>query len=223
VAQFMVFLDETVVNVALPSIKDDLGFSQAGLAWVVNAYMLTFGGLLLLGGRLADLYGRRRLFLAGTALFAQASLLAGLAQSEAMLVGARSLQGVGAALATPAALALVTTLFPAGAERVKALGIWGALSGLGFTVGILLGGVLTDLASWRWVFLIDVPVAFAALAIVPRLVAESRTAGRRGFDLAGAVTVTAGTSILVFALLKTARRSFGMSKCRTATGRPDIR
>jgi EmrB/QacA subfamily drug resistance transporter len=203
-AQFMVFLDETVVNVALPSIKDDLGFSQAGLAWVVNAYMLTFGGLLLLGGRVADLFGRRRLFLVGTALFAQASLLAGLAQSEGMLVGARALQGVGAALATPAALALVTTLFPAGAERVKALGIWGALSGLGFTVGILLGGVLTDLASWRWVFLINVPVAFAALALVPRLVGESRTAARRGFDLAGAVTVTAGTSILVFALLKTA-------------------
>jgi EmrB/QacA subfamily drug resistance transporter len=204
VAQFMVFLDETVVNVALPSIKDDLGFSQAGLAWVVNAYMLTFGGLLLLGGRIADLFGRRRLFLAGTALFAQASLLAGVAQSEGMLVGARALQGVGAALATPAALALVTALFPAGAERVKALGIWGALSGLGFAVGILLGGALTDLASWRWVFLINVPVAFAALGIVPRLVTESRTAGRRGFDLAGAVTVTAGTSILVYALLKTA-------------------
>jgi EmrB/QacA subfamily drug resistance transporter len=203
VAQFMVFLDETVVNVALPSIKDDLGFSQAALAWVVNAYMLTFGGLLLLGGRVGDLFGRRRLFLAGTALFAQASLLAGLAQSEGMLVGARALQGVGAALATPAALSLVTALFPAGAERVKALGIWGALSGLGFAVGILLGGALTDLASWRWVFLINVPVAFAALAIVPRLVAESRTAGRRGFDLAGAVTVTAGTTILVYALLKT--------------------
>jgi EmrB/QacA subfamily drug resistance transporter len=203
-AQFMVFLDETVVNLALPSIKDDLGFSQAGLAWVVNAYMLTFGGLLLLGGRVGDLFGRRRLFLAGTALFALASLLAGLAQSEGMLVGARALQGVGAALATPAALALVTTLFPPGAERVKALGIWGALSGLGFTVGILLGGVLTDLASWRGVFLINLPVAFAALAIVPRLVAESRTAGRRRFDFAGAVTVTAGTSILVYALLKTA-------------------
>jgi EmrB/QacA subfamily drug resistance transporter len=209
VAQFMVFLDETVVNVALPSIKDDLGFSQAGLAWVVNAYMLTFGGLLLLGGRLADLFGRRRLFLAGTALFAQASLLAGLAQSEGMLVGARALQGVGAALATPAALALATTLFPAGAERVKALGIWGALSGLGFASGILLGGVLTDLASWRWVFLINVPVAFAALAIVPRLVAESRTEGRRGFDLAGAVTVTAGTTILVYALLQTAAYGWG--------------
>jgi EmrB/QacA subfamily drug resistance transporter len=204
IAQFMVFLDETVVNVALPSIKVDLGISQAGLAWVVNAYMLTFGGLLLLGGRVADLFGRRRLFLAGNALFAQASLLAGLAQSEGMLVGARALQGIGAALATPAALALVTALFPAGPERVKALGIWGALSGLGFAVGILLGGALTDLASWRWVFLINVPVAFGALAIVPRLVAESRTAGRRGFDVAGAVTVTTGTTILVYALIKTA-------------------
>ena len=203
-AQFMVFLDETVVNLALPSIKEDLGFSQAGLAWVVNAYMLTFGGLLLLGGRVADLFGRRRLFLAGTALFALASLLAGLAQSAGMLVGARALQGVGAAFATPAALALVTTLFPVGAERVRALGIWGALSGLGFAVGILLGGALTDLASWRWVFLINVPVASTALAMVPRLVAESRIAARRRFDVAGALTVTAGTSLLVYALLKTA-------------------
>jgi EmrB/QacA subfamily drug resistance transporter len=202
-AQFMVFLDETVVNVALPSIKGDLGFSQAALAWVVNAYMLTFGGLLLLGGRVADLFGRRRMFLAGTALFGTASLLAGLAPSEGMLVGARALQGVGAALATPAALALLTALFRAGAERVKALGIWGALSGLGFAVGILLGGAITDLASWRWVFLINVPVALATLALVPRLVAESRVAGRRSFDLAGAVTVTAGMTMLVHALLKT--------------------
>jgi EmrB/QacA subfamily drug resistance transporter len=208
-AQFMVFLDETVVNLALPSIKEDLGFSQAGLTWVVNAYMLTFGGLLLLGGRVADLFGRRRLFLAGTALFALASLLAGLAQSEGMLVGARALQGVGAAFATPAALALVTTLFPVGAERVRALGIWGALSGLGFAVGILLGGALTDLASWRWVFLINVPVASTALAMVPRLVAESRIAARRRFDVAGALTVTAGTSLLVYTLLKTPDYGWG--------------
>jgi MFS family permease len=168
VAQFMVFLDETVVNVALPSMKGDLGFSQASLAWVVNAYMVMFGGLLLLGGRVADLSGRRRVFVAGIALFGVVSLLAGLAQSQGMLVGARALQGVGAALATPAALALVTVLFPVGAERVRALGIWGGLSGLGFATGILLGGAITDLASWRWVFLINFPVAVGALAVVPR-------------------------------------------------------
>src|SRR6058998_3073588 len=190
-SDLMVFLDETVVNVALPSIKDDLGFSQSGLAWVVNAYILMFGGLVLLGGRLADLFGRRRMFLAGTALFGFASLLDGLASSQEMLLGARVLQGIGAALATPAALALVTRAFPAGPERTKALGLWGALSGLGFAVGILLGGVITELASWRWVFLINVPVAVATLAVVPRLVAGSRATGRRGFDLPGAVTITA--------------------------------
>src|SRR6266545_1999140 len=144
VAQFMVFLDETVVNVALPSIKDDLGFSQPMLAWVVNTYIVMFGGLVLLGGRVADLFGRRRMFLAGTALFGMASLLDGLAPSQDMLLGARALQGIGAALATPAALALVTAQFPAGRERTKALGLWGALSGLGFAVGILLGGVITE-------------------------------------------------------------------------------
>jgi EmrB/QacA subfamily drug resistance transporter len=203
-AQFMVFLDETVVNVALPSIKADLGFSQASLAWVVNAYMLTFGGLLLLGGRVADLFGRRRIFLAGIALFGAASLLDGLAQSEGMLIAARGLQGLGAALATPAALSLVTVLFPAGKERAKALGVWGALSGLGFAIGILLGGAITDLASWRWVFLINVPIALAALFVVPRVLADSRVAGRRRFDFAGAVTVTVGMSTLVYALLNTA-------------------
>jgi EmrB/QacA subfamily drug resistance transporter len=202
VAQFMVFLDETVVNVALPSMKGDLGFSQASLAWVVNAYMVMFGGLLLLGGRVADLSGRRRVFVAGIALFGAASLLAGLAPSQGILVGARALQGVGAALATPAALALVTVLFPAGAERVRALGIWGGLSGLGFATGILLGGAITDLASWRWVFLINFPVAVGTLAVVPRLVADSRVTDRRGFDVAGAVTVTAAMTTLVYAVLK---------------------
>jgi EmrB/QacA subfamily drug resistance transporter len=202
VAQFMVFLDETVVNVALPSMKGDLGFSQASLAWVVNAYMVTFGGLLLLGGRVADLSGRRRVFVAGIALFGAASLLAGLAQSQGMLVGARALQGVGAALATPAALALVAVLFPSGAERVRALGIWGGLSGLGFATGILLGGAITDLASWRWVFLINFPVAVGTLAVVPRLVADSRVTDRRSFDVAGAVTVTAAMAMLVYAVLK---------------------
>ena len=203
VAQFMVFLDETVVNVALPSIKAELGFSEATLAWVVSVYIVVFGGLVLLGGRTADLFGRRRVFLAGTAIFGAASLLDGLAGSQSMLLAARALQGVGAALATPAALALVTTLFPAGAERVKALGLWSALSGLGFAIGILLGGAITEFASWRWVFLINVPVAVAALAVVPRLVEESRAAvARRGFDLAGAVAVTVGMTTLVYTAVK---------------------
>ena len=216
VAQFMVFLDETVVNVALPSIKDDLGFSQSTLAWVVNAYILMFGGLVLLGGRAADLFGRRRIFLAGTALFGVASLLDGLAPSQGLLLGARVLQGIGAALATPAALALVTDLFPAGRERTKALGLWGALSGLGFAVGILLGGVITEFASWRWVFLINVPVAVATVAVVPRLVGHGRAAGRPGFDLAGAVTVTAGTTALVYALIETSR--YGWRSVETHAG-----
>jgi EmrB/QacA subfamily drug resistance transporter len=201
-AQFMVFLDETVVNVALPSIKVDLGFSEATLAWVVSAYIVVFGGLVLLGGRVADLVGRRRMFLVGTAVFGAASLLDGLALSQGMLLGARALQGVGAALATPAALALVTTLFPAGAERAKALGIWGALSGLGFAVGILVGGAITEVASWRWVFWINVPVALATLAVVPRLSAESRVTGQRGFDLGGAMAVTAGMTTLVYTVVK---------------------
>jgi EmrB/QacA subfamily drug resistance transporter len=201
VAQFMVFLDETVVNVALPSIQGDLGFSESSLAWVVNAYILMFGGLLLLGGRIADLFGRRRVFLIGTVLFGAASLADGLAGSEGMLLGARAVQGIGAALATPAALSLVTALFPAGPERTRALAVWGALSGLGFAIGILLGGVITEIASWRWVFLINVPFALATLAVVPRLVAESRVAGR-GFDLPGAVTVTAGMTTLVYAVLE---------------------
>jgi EmrB/QacA subfamily drug resistance transporter len=197
----MVFLDETVVNVALPSIKGDLGFSESSLAWVVNAYILMFGGLLLLGGRIADLFGRRRVFLIGTVLFGAASLADGLAGSEGALLGARAVQGIGAALATPAALSLVTGLFPSGTERTKALAIWGALSGLGFAFGILLGGVITEIASWRWVFLINVPFAVGALTVVPRLIPESRTAGR-GFDLPGAVTVTAGMTTLVYAVLE---------------------
>ncbi len=202
-AQFMLFLDETVVNVALPSIKDGLGFSQAGLAWVVDAYILLFGGFLLLGGRAADIFGRRRIFLVGTALFGLASLLAGLAQSQQLLIGARALQGIGAALATPAALALVATLFSEGKERTKALGIWGGLSGLGFASGVLLGGLITDLFEWRWVFLINVPVALLVLAAVPRVVRESRPTARPGFDLAGAAAVTGALTTFVYAILET--------------------
>ena len=209
VAQFMVFLDETVVNVAMPSIKSDLGFTEATLGWVVSTYIVVFGGLVLLGGRAADLFGRRRVFLVGTALFGAASLLDGLAQSQWMLLGARALQGVGAALATPAALALVTALFPVQVERLKALSIWGALSGLGFTTGILIGGAITQAASWRWVFLINVPVALASLVVIPRLVADSQIAGRRGFDLGGAATVTAGMTTLVYALVKAPNYGWG--------------
>src|SRR4051794_6763892 len=197
----MVFLDESIVNVALPSIRTDLGYSQAGLAWVVNAYILAFGGLVLLGGRTADLLGRRRVLLAGIALFGTSSLLAGLAPSTLLLDAARAAQGVGAAMATPAALALVTQLFPEPDERAQALGIWGALSGLGFAIGILLGGLLTEAASWRLVFLINIPVAATTIALVPRLVPDSRLTGSRAFDARGALTVTAGLFALVFVLL----------------------
>jgi EmrB/QacA subfamily drug resistance transporter len=201
-AQFMVFLDESIVNVALPSIKADLGYSQAGLAWVVNAYILAFGGLVLLGGRAADLLGRRRVYLAGIALFGATSLVAGMAPSAAVLDAARAAQGVGAAMATPAALALVTELFSGREERTKALGIWGALSGIGFAIGILLGGLLTQAASWRLVFLINLPVAAATIVVVPRLVPDSRLPEQRAFDARGALTVTTGLFALVFALLK---------------------
>jgi EmrB/QacA subfamily drug resistance transporter len=200
-AQFMVFLDESIVNVALPSIKDDLGYSQAGLAWVVNAYILAFGGLVLLGGRLADVLGRRRVFLAGLALFGASSLVDGLAPTTGVLDGARAAQGVGAAMATPAALALVTQLFSDRDERTKALGIWGALSGLGFAIGILLGGLLTEATSWRAVFLINIPVAAATIAVVPRLVADSRPSARGALDARSALTVTTALFALVFALL----------------------
>jgi EmrB/QacA subfamily drug resistance transporter len=201
-AQFMVFLDESIVNVALPSIKADLGYSQASLAWVVNAYILAFGGLVLLGGRAADLLGRRRVFLCGIALFGASSLVDGLAPSAVVLDAARAAQGVGAAMATPAALALVTELFSEREERTRALGMWGALSGLGFAIGILLGGLLTQAASWRLVFLINLPVAAATIVVVPRLVPDSRPLKeRRAFDAPGALAVTTGLFALVFALL----------------------
>jgi EmrB/QacA subfamily drug resistance transporter len=198
----MVFLDETVVNVALPSIKSSLGFSQGSLAWVVSAYIVVFGGLVLLGGRIADLVGRRRIFLAGTALFGLASLLDGVAQSQAMLLGARALQGVGAAMATPAALALITAVFGVRAERMKALAVWGALSGLGFTAGILLGGAITQDASWRWVFLINVPVALASILVIPRLIAESRASENRRMQPSSAIALTLGMSTLVYTIVK---------------------
>ncbi len=200
-AQFVVILDASIVNVALPSIGADLNFSQDDLSWVVNAYVLVFGGFLLLGGRMADLLGRRRLFMAGLIIFALASLAGGLAESSTQLIIARAIQGLGAALLSPAALSLVTVLFEEGSERNKAMGVWGAVAGSGGAVGVLLGGMLTEWAGWEWVLFVNVPVGLAAAALAPRLLPESRTEGVRHFDFAGAFSVTAGLSLLVYTLV----------------------
>jgi len=200
-AQFVVVLDASIVNVALPSIGRALDFSQDDLSWVVNAYVLVFGGFLLLGGRLADLLGRRRLFIAGLILFAAASLAGGLAQSAGWLVAARAVQGLGAALLSPAALSLVTVLFAEGSERNKAMGVWGAVAGSGGAVGVLLGGMLTEWAGWEWVLFVNVPIGIAAAMLAPRLLPESMNEGERHFDIAGAVTITSGLSLLVYALV----------------------
>src|SRR2546428_2674063 len=191
-AQFMVVLDVAIVNVALPTIKDDLHFSQEGLQWVITAYAILFGGVLLLGGRLADLLGRRRLFMAGLLLFTVSSLLDGLAWSEGSLIAFRALQGLGAALLSPAALSILTTTFREGRERNLALGIWGAASGSGGAAGVLLGGALTSALSWSWIFYINVPVGAFVLAVTPWLLRESRAElDHRHFDLPGAASITA--------------------------------
>ena len=183
VTQFMVVLDVAIVNVALPSIQTALGFSVTDLQWVTSAYALTFGGFLLLGGRVADLLGRRRVFMAGMALFAISSLAAGLAPTDSTLIAARAFQGLGAAIISPAALSILTTTFREGAERNKALGIWGAVSGMGGAAGVLMGGILTDLVGWEWIFFINVPIALAVIALSPRLLLESRATGLgRRFD-----------------------------------------
>ena len=200
-AQFVVVLDASIVNVALPSIGTALDFSQDDLSWVVNAYTLTFGGFLLLGGRMADLLGRRRMFIAGLILFAGASLAGGLAQNDVWLIAARAVQGLGAALLSPAALSLVTEIFEEGAERNKALGVWGAVAGSGGAAGVLLGGMLTEWAGWEWVLFVNVPIGIAAALMATRLLPESRNEGARHFDIAGAVTVTAGLSLLVYSLV----------------------
>jgi EmrB/QacA subfamily drug resistance transporter len=200
--QFMVVLDIAIVNVALPSIKVDLGFSQDNLQWVISAYALVFGGFLLLGGRAADLLGRRRIFLVGLAVFTVASLLAGLAWSEASLIGARLFQGLGAAIISPAALSMVSTTFREGRERNIALGVWGAVGGFGAAAGVLLGGILTETLSWSWIFFVNVPVGVAAFAIAPFLLNESRDARVKSFDFPGAVLVTAGLSSLVYAITR---------------------
>jgi EmrB/QacA subfamily drug resistance transporter len=198
--QFMVVLDIAVVNVALPSIQVDLGFSQENLQWVISAYALVFGGLLLLGGRAADLLGRRRIFLAGVVVFTAASLLAGLAWSEPSLIGARALQGLGAAVISPAALSILSTTFAEGRERNIALGVWGAVGGFGAAAGVLLGGVLTDALSWEWIFFVNVPVGAVAFLLAPVLLAESRDAQVQRFDAAGAGLVTTGLAALVYAI-----------------------
>jgi EmrB/QacA subfamily drug resistance transporter len=213
-AQFMVVLDATVVNIALPSIQHGLDFSDADLQWVVNAYTLVFGGFLLLGGRAADLLGRKRLFLAGVVLFTAASLLNGLAQSSSMLIAGRALQGLGGALVSPAALSILMTSFPGTQERTKALGVWSAIVAGGAAAGLLLGGVLTDLLSWEWVFFVNVPVGILAVVAALRFVPESRDEkAHRAFDLAGAVTVTGGLIVLVYAIVKA--QSFGWGSTRT--------
>src|SRR3954452_9662806 len=200
-AFFMTVLDVSIVNVALPSIGRSLHFSESSLQWVITAYAITFGGFLLLGGRAADLLGRRRVFLAGVALFTVASFLCGLAWSEGVLIGARALQGLGAAIISPAALSIIITTFDEGPERNKALGIWGAVGGSGAAVGVLAGGILTRYFGWEWIFFVNVPVGIAVLALQRRFVSESKAEGiERGADPLGAITITAGLALLVYAI-----------------------
>jgi EmrB/QacA subfamily drug resistance transporter len=209
-AQFMVVLDVAIVNVALPTIKTDLHFSEASLQWVVTAYSILFGGMLLLGGRMADLLGRRRLFMAGLALFTVSSLLDGLAWSEGSLIAFRALQGLGAALVSPAALSILTVMFQEGRERNRALGIWGAVSGSGGAAGVLLGGALTSSFSWSWVFFINVPVGALVLFLSPRLLTESRAeVAHRHFDVPGAASITGGLMILVYAMTRAVQHGWG--------------
>src|SRR4051794_1999236 len=213
-AQFMVVLDATIVNIALPSIQKGLTFSDADLQWVVNAYTLVFGGFLLLGGRAADLLGRKRLFVAGIALFSLASVLNGFAQSSGILIAGRALQGLGGALVSPAALSILMTSFPGAQERTKALGVWSATVAGGAAAGLLLGGILTDLLSWEWIFFVNVPVGVIAVIAALRFVPESRDeTAHRSFDAAGAVTVTGGLVVLVYAIVKA--QEFGWSSART--------
>jgi len=202
-AQFMVVLDATIVNVALPSIQKDLGLSEANLQWIINAYTLLFGGFLLLGGRAGDLLGRKRVFLVGLVIFTTASLLNGLATSSGMLIGFRSLQGLGAALISPAALSIISTTFAEGKERARALGVWAAIAIGGSAFGLVLGGSRTQYFSWRWIFFFNVPVGVATFLLALRFVPESREEGaHRSYDIAGAVTITGGLMSLVYAIVK---------------------
>jgi EmrB/QacA subfamily drug resistance transporter len=213
-AQFMVVLDATITNVALPSIQEDLDFTQNSLQWVINAYTLVFGGFLLLGGRAGDLFGRKRIFLAGVVIFTAASLANGLSQSGGMLIVFRALQGLGAALVSPAALSIITTTFAEGEDRAKALGVWSAIAAGGAAFGLLLGGILTDLLSWEWIFFVNVPIGVAAFVLSMRHVPESVAPERPDtIDLPGAISVTAGLMVLVFALVKA--QDYGWGSTRT--------
>jgi EmrB/QacA subfamily drug resistance transporter len=212
-AQFMVILDATIVNVALPSIQKDLNLSEGNLQWIVNAYTLVFGGFLLLGGRAGDLLGRKRIFLVGLVIFTVASLLDGLASSEGMLIAARSLQGLGAALVSPAALSIIATTFEEGAERARALGVWAAIAIGGSAVGLILGGVLTQYFSWPWIFFVNVPVGIVTFVLSLRLIPESRDEeAERSYDVAGAVTVTGGLMALVYAIVDAQSAGWGSAK-----------
>jgi EmrB/QacA subfamily drug resistance transporter len=211
--QFVIVLDAAIVNVAIPSIGPDLKFATEDLAWIPNAYALTFGGFLLLGGRMADLLGRRRLFMWGLGVFGVASLMGGFSQTDEQLIGWRAAQGLGAAMLAPSALSMVTNMFSEGAERNKALGVWGAVSGSGGAAGVLLGGVLTKYAGWEWVLWVNVPIVIAAAFLAPRLLVESRVeSDTRHFDALGAITVTAGLSLLVFALVDAVRAGWGSNQ-----------
>jgi len=202
VAFFMTVLDVSIVNVALPSIARNLHFSATGLQWVITAYAITFGGFLLLGGRAGDILGRKRMFLVGVVLFSTASLVCGLSSSAGVLVAARAVQGLGAAVVSPATLSIITTTFDEGAERNKALGIWGAMGGSGAAAGVLFGGILTKYLGWEWIFFVNVPVGALVLAFAPRIVRESRAPERHGFDIVGASSVTGGLALLVYAISK---------------------
>src|SRR5437763_902222 len=203
VAFFMTVLDVSIVNVALPSIGRSLHFSETGLQWVITAYAITFGGFLLLGGRAGDILGRKRMFLVGVLIFSIASLVCGLAGSTGVLVAARTVQGLGAAIVSPATLSIITTTFEEGAERNKALGIWGAMGGSGAAAGVLFGGILTKYLGWEWIFFVNVPVGALVLALAPGIVRESRAADvGRNFDVVGASSVTAGITLLVYAISK---------------------
>ena len=212
-AFFMTVLDVSIVNVALPSIGRSLDFSRENLQWVITAYAITFGGFLLLGGRAADLFGRRRVFLTGVAVFTIASFLCGFAWSEGVLIGARALQGLGAAIISPAALSIVSTTFEEGADRNKALGIWGALGSSGAAAGVLFGGILTKYLGWEWIFFVNVPVGALVFALTPIFVPESRAdMPDRRFDAAGAVTVTGGLALLVYAISKAPDVGWGSAR-----------
>jgi EmrB/QacA subfamily drug resistance transporter len=214
--QFVIVIDASIVNIALPSIGRALSFSQADLSWVVNAYTLTFGGFLLLGGRLADLMGRRRMFIVGLLLFSAASLVGGLAQSEPWLIAARAVQGMGGAIVSPAALSIITTTFADGEERNRAFGVWGAVAGAGGAAGVLLGGVLTSGLNWRWVLFVNVPIGLLCAFLAPRVLLESRAEVQtRSFDVPGAITVTAGLSLLVYALVDAVNVGWGSAATLT--------